>query len=88
MGHFKFHTRVRQQGESIAVFMSEVRKLAENCNYNYWPDTLYDRFVCGIADERVQSLLLTEKELTPEKANQVFIAEETASKDTSVLKGE
>ena len=41
-----------------------------------------------MADDRVQRLLLTEKELTLEKAYQVCIAEETASKDTSVLKGE
>ena len=86
---FKFHTRTRQQGESVAAFMSELRKLAENCNFNnYLTDMLRDRLVCGIADERVQRLLLTEKELTLEKAYQVCIAEETASRDTSVLKGE
>ena len=86
---FKFHTRSRQPGESVAAFMSELRRLAEHCNFNnYLTDMLRDRLVCGIADERVQRLLLTEKELTLEKAYQVCIAEEAASKDTSVLKGE
>jgi len=36
----------------------------------------------------VQRLLLPEKELSLEKAYQVCTAEETASNDTSVLKGE
>ena len=49
---------------------------------------LRDRLVCGIADEKVQRLLLTEKELTLDKAYTLCIAQESASRDTSVLKGE
>ena len=30
---FKFNTRVRQPGESMPVFMAELRKLAEHCNF-------------------------------------------------------
>ena len=89
VSRYKFHTRIRQPGESVSSFMSELRKLADHCNFNnYLTDMLRDRLVCGIADERVQRLLLTEKELTLEKAYQVCIAEETASKDSSILKGE
>lgn len=86
---FKFHTRVRQTGESVASYMSELRKLAEYCNFdNYLTDMLRDRLVCGIADERVQRLLLTEKDLTLDKAYTICLAEEVATRDTSVLKGE
>ena len=86
---YKFYLRNRLPTESVAEYMSELRKLAENCDFkDYLTDMLRDRLVCGIADERIQRVLLTEKELTLEKAYQLCIAEEAASKDTSVLKGE
>lgn len=86
---YKFYTRIRQPGESVAAFVSELRKLAENCNFNtYLTDMLRDRLVCGVADERIQRLLLMEKDLTLDKAYKVCIAEEAASKDTCILKGE
>ena len=86
---FKFHSRVKQPGESVAAYMSELRKLAEICNFDdTLADILQDRLVCGIADEKVQRLLLTEKELTLDKAYTLCIAQESASRDTSVLKGE
>lgn len=89
VSRFKFHSRIRNQSESVATYLSELRKLAETCNFgNYLTDMLRDRLVCGIADERIQRLLLTEKELTLDKAYKVCIAEETASHDTNVLKGE
>ena len=86
---FKFHTRIRQSGETVATFMSELRKLADNCNFTtYLNDMLCDRLVCGISDERIQRILLTEKDLSLEKAYSICIAEETAARDTSVLQGE
>ena len=43
---FKFHSRVRKVGESIATFVSELRLLSEYC---YFGATLVrDRLVCGV----------------------------------------
>jgi hypothetical protein len=64
---YKFHTRNRQSGETVTTYMSELRKLAENCNFDTHLQDIRDRLVCGVADERVQRLLLTEKDLTLEK---------------------
>ena len=36
---FKFHSRCRQPGESIAAFVSQLRSLSENCGFG---DTLED----------------------------------------------
>jgi len=45
---YKFHTHFRRQGESVAVFMAELRALAQTCNFG---DTLEvmlrDGLVCG-----------------------------------------
>lgn len=44
--HFKFNSRVRCPGESIATFISELCSLAEHCDYgNSLDDMLCDQFV-------------------------------------------
>ena len=52
---FKFHSRSRKPGESVATFIAELRSLAEFCNFG---DTLEpmlrDRIVCGIDDDVLQ----------------------------------
>ncbi len=45
---FKFHSRFRKPGESIATFVSELRSLAEFCNFGTtFGNMLRDRLVCG-----------------------------------------
>ena len=31
--HFKFNSRVRQEGETVQCYVAELRKLSEHCNY-------------------------------------------------------
>ena len=31
--HYKFNSRIQQDGESVAVYMSELRALAQYCNF-------------------------------------------------------
>ena len=65
---FKFHTRTRKPGESIAKFVEELRALAEFCNFG---DTLEkmlrDRLVCGVNNDDIQRRLLAEKGLSIRK---------------------
>ena len=86
---YKFHTRSRQQGETVSTFMAELRRLADTCNFgNVLNDMLRDRLVCGINDERIQRVLLAERTLTLQQAYSKSLAEELAYKDTSLLQGE
>ena len=61
---FKFHSRSRKPGESVAIFVAELRALGEFCNFG---DTfnvmLRDRIVCGINDDSTQRRLLAEPDL-------------------------
>ena len=61
---FKFHSRTRRPGESVGVFVAELRSLAEFCNFR---DTLEvmlrDRIVCGINEDAIQKRLLAERAL-------------------------
>lgn len=52
---FKFDSRVRKPTESVAEYVAELRKLAQDCNYGQTlPPMLRDRLVCGVSDDRIQ----------------------------------
>eukprot|EP00731_Ephydatia_muelleri_P016131 Em0009g555a len=58
---YRFHSRVRQQGESVSVYVTQLKELARKCEFgDALNDMLRDRLVCGINDERVQKRLLVE----------------------------
>ena len=59
---YKFHTRFRQPGETVSTYVSELRSLAEHCNFGATLDLmLRDRLVCGINDDAIQRRLLAEQ---------------------------
>ena len=52
---FKFNTRSQQPGETIAMFLAELRHLSEHCEFGITLDEmLRDRLVCGVRDIRIQ----------------------------------
>ena len=83
---YKFHTRFRRQGESVAVFVAELRALAQTCNFG---DTLEvmlrDRLVCGMDEDFIQRRLLAEPNLTYKKALELALGLETAAKNAREL---
>ena len=85
---FRFHSRSRRQGESVATFVAELRSLAEFCNFK---DTLEvmlrDRIVCGINDDAMQKRLLSERGLDYAKAVETAMNMETAARSVKELKG-
>ena len=67
-------------------YIAVLRKLALDCNYgDKLSEMLRDRLVCGIGDDRIQRRLLSEPDLTFEKALKLAQAIETASKDVKDL---
>ena len=84
---FKFHTRSRQQGESMADFVASLRRLSEHCEFgDGLDDLLRDRLICGCNEDRLQKNLLAK---TPPPNFKVAIAMaqamESADKDTKDL---
>ena len=83
---FRFHKRDQKEGESIPVYVAELRKLSEHCDFKAnLSDALWDRLVCGIKKENVQKRLLSESDLKLEKAIEVATVMETAAKDAVKL---
>ena len=84
---FHFNTRVRAPTESIATFVAALQELSEFCNFGTTLDQmLRDRLVCGVNHEAIQRKLLSEKNLTFEKAYALAQSIETAERDTANLK--
>ena len=59
---FRFNSRSRQEGESVAKFTAELQRLSEHCEFGaVLSDMLRDRLVIGIMNDRIQQRLLAEK---------------------------
>lgn len=84
---FKFYRRNQQTGETISVYLKELRKLAEPCGFGASLDTmLRDRLVCGITDEALQRKLLATDKLKLKDAQDLCIAHEVAVQSLAVLR--
>ena len=85
---FEFNSRTQKEGESIAVYVAELRKIAEYCEYGgVLNEMLRDRLVCGTSNKGIQRRLLQQAELTFDKAMEMAQAAEAAEKDSERLTG-
>ena len=56
---YKFHMRMRHEGETVSAFVTELHSLAQYCKFGAsLNDLLRDRIVCGINDENIERRLL------------------------------
>ena len=79
---FRFNTVQQQQGQTIADFVAQLKKLSTYCEYtgDQLKESLLDRFICGLRSESIQRKLLA-KTNSFEKAVEIATAEEAAAKD-------
>ena len=69
---FKFHRRNQREGETVAQYLAEIRKLTEQCDFrDYLKEALRDRLVCGLRSEVIQRRILAE-DLTLRKAYEIL----------------
>ena len=60
---FRFNSLNRKEGESVADFVTELRRLSTDCAFgDTLSDMLRDRLVCGINEEKIQRRLLQEED--------------------------
>ena len=85
---YKFHTRQRQLGETIAKYVSELCSLAQTCRFGTTLETMIrDHLVCGVNNDLVQRRLLSEMSLDLKKALELALGMETAAKNVRELQG-
>lgn len=79
---WKFNTRNRKPEESVGDYVTELRKLTQDCNFgDSLTVMLRDCLVCGINEDRIQRRLLAEDGLTFEKVLKFALAMEAANRD-------
>ena len=82
----KFNTRSQQPGETIAMFLAELRHLSERCEFWITLDELLrDRLARGVRDIRIQRRLLAEPKLTLKRALDLALVIEATDKDASEI---
>ena len=83
---FKFNSCVRNANKSVSMFVAELWKLTEYCEYGKSLNMLRDRLVCGINHERAQQCLFSEgSTLTLRKALDIALSLESAISQTVVI---
>lgn len=83
---FRFHKRDRKSDESVIDYIAQLRKLSEHCAFGAaLDDTMRDRLVCGLRCEKTQKKLLSIDKLKLNKALEICVDMETATKDAAEL---
>ena len=82
---FKFHSRVRKTGKTVATYVSELRLIAEYYNFGSSLEEMLC-LVCGINNDTIQNRLLSEAKLTLKKAIDLVQGLESAAKNAKELK--
>ena len=61
---YKFYNRVQTDGESIADYIAELRRLSLHCDFQtFLEQALRDKLVCGLRDSGIRRKLLSTKDL-------------------------
>ena len=82
MQRYRFYSRSRRTGESVAEFVADLRSLAKDCNFGDTLETmLRDKLACGINDPSIQKKLLAEEGLDFKRALAIAEGTEAADRD-------
>ena len=85
---YVFYKRDRLVGESIKDYVAELRKLSEHCNFaDRLEESIRDKLVCGLNDQKIQQKLLAVRNLTLQSAMDTAVAMESAAKNARDLYG-
>ena len=88
VSRFKFSSCHRAAGQSVADYVSLLRKATEHCCFgSTLDDRLTEQFVCGIRDPRMQRRLLSEISLDFASAQKLCLAIEASSRDAHLMSG-
>ena len=83
---YQFHPRQQQPGESVAMYLAELRKMP--CEFGATlGEALRDQLVCGLGNKAHQKRLLSEPDSTLDKALVLAQSLETADVNAKTLHG-
>lgn len=84
----KFNSRIQGDNESVSEFITDLHKLAEQCEFQALKDELIrDRIVVGIKDRRLSERLQLDPKLTLEAATQQVKQSELVKSQQGIVHG-
>ena len=84
----KFNRRTQQPGESVDVFIQELYRLAEHCDYGVLREQLIrDRIVVGVIDDALSDRLQAQADLTLDQSVQLSRQAEARKLQRNVVRG-
>ncbi|XP_063371511.1 uncharacterized protein K02A2.6-like [Cydia amplana] len=85
---FKFRQRVQKRDESIANFVTDLKKLSKDCGFtgDTLKDNLRDQFVCGLSNDDIRQKLFTEDDtITFDRAYKLAVSMEAAEVNAALV---
>ena len=85
---FKFYRTMQNINEPASEFLARLRVIANDCNFTNFDSALLDQYLVGLKDPKIQSRLLSEKELTLATAVEKVLSFEKANHEAQIMHGE
>lgn len=83
---YKFRQRRQLNNESIAEYLTELKKLSTNCEFeNTLDDNIRDQLVCGLKSEVIRQRLFAEEKITYKRAVSLALSLEAAERDAGAV---
>ncbi|XP_063831907.1 uncharacterized protein LOC135081095 isoform X2 [Ostrinia nubilalis] len=83
---YRFRQRRQREGESIATYITELKKLSKLCDFGAnLEDSLRDQLVCGVVSDVIRQRLFAEDNLNYTSAVKLACALEAAERNAAVV---
>ena len=83
----KFFTTKQSEGQSFIDFVTELKRLSDECEFETLKDSLIkDMLICGVLDNHLRERMLREPEINLDKAIKLGQAAEETKKHSRDLK--
>lgn len=82
---YKFYKRDQHEGEPVAEYIAQLRKLCSGCNFKDMERMLRDRLVCGMRDDKLRYELLKRDNLRYDDVVEMMLSSESAGRDARMM---
>ena len=82
---YKLRSCVQESDESTATYISRLRTIANECEFENYNEAILDQLLAGLRDQKVVSELLTKEDLTLETAVREALSREQATKEARYM---
>ena len=82
---YKLRSCVQDSEETTATYISRLRTIANECEFENYNEAILDQLLAGLRDQKVVSELLTKEDLTLETAVREALSREQATKEARYM---